>query len=247
MRFRQDAAYFAQLYRDNALTGAHVIKLGPNNDDAAKLALRTWPQGLQIGGGIDESNAATWIEAGADKVIVTSYLFPNATFDLERLQRISALVGKDSLVVDLSCRRVDNSWRVAMNKWQTITDTEVNKETLEQMAEYCCEFLVHAADVEGLCRGIDQDLVVGMKKKKKIFFFWFVQNNERCFLHSALGLWSPIPCTYAGGAYTVSDLEVVDRLTHGRVDLTFGSALDIFGGKTVKFEDCVKWNQQQQL
>jgi len=170
MRFRQDAAYFAQLYRDNALTGAHVIKLGPNNDDAAKLALRTWPQGLQIGGGIDESNAATWIEAGADKVIVTSYLFPNATFDLERLQRISALVGKDSLVVDLSCRRVDNSWRVAMNKWQTITDTEVNKETLEQMAEYCCEFLVHAADVEGLCRGIDQDLVVGMKKKKKFFF-----------------------------------------------------------------------------
>lgn len=215
----QDAAYFAQLYREHNLMGAHVIKLGPNNDDAARRALQAWPDGLQIGGGIDLNNAQQWIDAGAAKVIVTSYLFPNAVYDDDRLRRISELIGSNRLVVDLSCRTVGSSWRVAMNKWQTITNTEVNEETLRTMAEFCSEFLIHAADVEGLCRGIDVQLV------------------------QALGKWTRIPCTYAGGANNVADLDLVNCLTNGRVDLTFGSALDIFGGKTVKFQDCVAWNR----
>jgi phosphoribosylformimino-5-aminoimidazole carboxamide ribotide isomerase len=179
-------SYYAQLYRDNNLTGAHVIKLGPGNDDAAKECLRTWPgmtsvwestfpldyrldlitalsfvDGLQIGGGITIENAQTWIDAGAAKVIVTSYLFPGAKFSLERLQSIAKAVGKDRLVVDVSCRRRGSEWIVAMDKWQTMTDMKVNKESLAILAEYCSEFLVHAADVEGLCKGIDEDLVKG--------------------------------------------------------------------------------------
>ncbi|CAO3660078.1 unnamed protein product [Umbelopsis vinacea] len=198
----------------------HVIKLGPNNDDAAKEALASWPGGLQVGGGITVENAQKWIDLGADKVIVTSYLFPDAKFSLERLKTLCEIVGKDKLVVDVSCRRKGTKWIVAMNKWQTMTDMEVNKDTLDLLSQYCSEFLVHAADVEGLCKGIDQQLV------------------------QKLGEWATIPTTYAGGGNNISDLELVDRLSSGKVDLTFGSALDIFGGSSVKFADCVEWNSK---
>ncbi|KAK9480060.1 hypothetical protein V1514DRAFT_277036 [Lipomyces japonicus] len=211
--------HFARLYQHNQVTGTHVIKLGPGCDEAAINALSTWKNGLQIGGGITAENAKNWIDNGAQKVIVTSYLFPDAKFSLKRLQDLVGRVGKDRLVIDLSCRRRGDEWIVAMNKWQTLTDTKVNQETLQGLSQYCTEFLVHAADVEGLCRGIDQDLV------------------------SALARWSPIPVTYAGGARSVDDLALVDRLSGGKVDLTYGSSLDIFGGTLVKFADCVEWNK----
>jgi len=105
-----------------------------------------------------------------------------------------------------------------MNKWQDLTNMEVNKESLDLLAEYCSEFLIHAADVEGLCQGIDEELV------------------------QRLGEWVNIPTTYAGGARALSDLDLVDRLSNGKVDLTFGSSLDIFGGTQVKFLDLVKHN-----
>ncbi|PPR06964.1 hypothetical protein CVT26_004284 [Gymnopilus dilepis] len=212
----QSAAEFAKLYKQHNLEGGHVIKLGPGNDEAARQALAAWPDGLQIGGGINDKNAKSWIEAGASKVIVTSYLFPDGKFSLERLKAIAGAVGKDRLVVDVSCRRRGDQWLVAMNKWQDITDMSVSKESLDMLAEYCSEFLIHAADVEGLCEGIDQELV------------------------QKLGEWVTIPTTYAGGAKDISDLDLVDRLSNGRVDLTFGSALDIFGGTRVKFDDLVK-------
>ncbi|KAG2181154.1 hypothetical protein INT43_008736 [Umbelopsis isabellina] len=217
---KETPKYYGELYKKHNITRAHVIKLGSNNDEAAKEALAAWPGGLQVGGGITVDNAQQWIDLGASKVIVTSYLFPDAKFSLERLQKLCAIVGKDKLVVDVSCRRKDNKWIVAMNKWQTMTDMEVNKESLDLLTEYCSEFLVHAADVEGLCKGIDQDLV------------------------QKLGEWTTIPTTYAGGGNNISDLELVDRLSNGKVDLTFGSALDIFGGSTVKFDDCIEWNSK---
>ncbi|KAG0228231.1 Enzyme that catalyzes the fourth step in the histidine pathway [Actinomortierella wolfii] len=158
-------SYYATLYKQNNLTGAHVIKLGPGNDEAALECLRAWPGGLQIGGGITAENAQAWIDAGADKVIVTSYLFPGAKFSLERLQSLCKAVGKERLVVDVSCRKRGSEWVIAMDKWQTLTDLTVNKESLDLLANYCSEFLVHAADVEGLCRGIDQDLVKGTEIK----------------------------------------------------------------------------------
>ncbi|KAK9464053.1 uncharacterized protein V1516DRAFT_618618 [Lipomyces oligophaga] len=215
----QPASHFAQLYQTYNITGSHVIKLGPNCDLAALEALQTWPNGLQVGGGITDKNAKFWIEKGAAKVIVTSYLFPNAELDMGRLNKLVAEVGKERLVIDLSCRKRESQWVVAMNKWQTLTNTLVNQETLHNLSEYCSEFLIHAADVEGLCRGIDEELVLSLSR------------------------WSPIPVTYAGGAKSIRDLELVDSLSCGKVDLTFGSALDIFGGTLVKFDDCVIWNR----
>ncbi|RKO85281.1 1--5-imidazole-4-carboxamide isomerase [Blyttiomyces helicus] len=120
-------AHFATLYRNNSLHGAHVIKLGPNNDAAAIEAIAAWPRGLQVGGGITGENAASWIERGAEKVIVTSWLFPHAKFSLDRLKQLEAAVGKDAIVVDVSCKRVEDRWVVAMDKWQTLTEMEVNE------------------------------------------------------------------------------------------------------------------------
>jgi len=212
----QSPSYFANLYREHNLTGGHVIKLGPGNDAAAEEALKTWPGGLHIGGGITDENAQSWLDLGAEKVIVTSYLFPQAKFSLERLQKLVAAIGKDRLVIDLSCRKKDGGWFVAMNKWQDITDLEITQESIHMLSQYCSEFLIHAADVEGLCQGIDEDLV------------------------SRLGQWVNIPTTYAGGAKDITDLDLVDLLSGGRVDLTYGSALDIFGGTRVKFVDLVR-------
>ncbi|KAI0733281.1 Phosphoribosylformimino-5-aminoimidazole carboxamide ribotide isomerase [Fomitopsis betulina] len=212
------SAYYAYLYKQHRLEGGHIIKLGTGNDAAAREALRAWEGHLQVGGGVTDKNCREWIEAGASKVIVTSYLFPDAKFSLERLQCISSLVSKDRLVVDVSCRRRGDKWFVAMNKWQTITDMEVNQESLRLLSEHCSEFLIHAADVEGLCQGIDEDLV------------------------ARLGEWATIPTTYAGGAKSVDDLRTVQRLSGGQVDLTYGSSLDIFGGSLVKFDDLVHYN-----
>ncbi|KAI8875053.1 Phosphoribosylformimino-5-aminoimidazole carboxamide ribotide isomerase [Backusella circina FSU 941] len=212
-------SFYSHLYKENAVTRCHVIKLGPNNDQAAKEALAAWPNGLQVGGGITSENAEAWLTLGASKVIVTSYLFPEAKFSLDRLVDLCEKVGKDKLVVDVSCRKRNDKWIVAMNKWQTMTDMEVNKETLDMLSKYCSEFLIHAADVEGLCKGIDEDLV------------------------KALGEWVHIPTTYAGGGRSLDDLKLVDKLSNGKVDLTFGSALDIFGGNGVTFEECVEWNR----
>ena len=216
----EGAAHFARLYRRDGLSGGHLILLGPGNDAAALDALRAWPGGLQLGGGITADNAAEWLAAGASKVIVTSWLFDGVQLQRSRLERLSQLVGTERLVIDLSCRRRGRRWFVATNRWQTVTELEVSETTLRMLSEYCSEFLVHAADVEGLCQGIDEALV------------------------SRLAQWSPIPCTYAGGGREIGDLARVAALSDGKVDLTFGSALDIFGGSGVRYLDCVRHNQQ---
>ncbi|OAL69514.1 phosphoribosylformimino-5-aminoimidazole carboxamide ribotide isomerase [Trichophyton violaceum] len=214
------AGYFAKLYRDNGLTGGHVVKLGPGNDDAAIEALKAWPDGLHIAGGITDKNAQYWLDAGAEKLVVTSYLFPDARFSIDRLQSILAAIGGDTskLVLDLSCRKRGNTWFVAMDKWQTVTNMEITQETISMLEPYCSEFLIHAADVEGLQQGIDQELV------------------------SRLAEWCTIPVTYAGGGRGIEDLERVKEKSKGKVDLTIGSALDIFGGSGVTFEQCIEWN-----
>lgn len=214
----QDAAWFAARYRSDGLTGAHVIKLGPGNDDAARRALAAWPGGLQLGGGIDGNNAKTWIDAGASQVIVTSWLFPQGRFAPERLAALVAAIGRERLVIDLSCRRRGQHWHVAIDRWQTVTEHVLDADLFARLADSCSEFLIHAADVEGLCNGIDAELV------------------------AALGRWSPLPCTYAGGGRALSDLALVEVTSSGHVDLTIGSALDLFGGTGVRYTDAVAWN-----
>ncbi|KAK0736985.1 hypothetical protein B0T21DRAFT_410461 [Apiosordaria backusii] len=217
-------SYFSNLYKENDLQGAHVIMLGPVNREAAIESLAAWPGHLQVGGGINETNAQEWIDRGASKVIITSYLFPNGTFSQERLDKVLAALGEDKekLVIDLSCRRKgEDRWFVAMDKWQTITDMEVCEESIKQLEPYCSEFLIHAADNEGLQRGIDEALVANLAK------------------------WCSIPVTYAGGGRNLDDLEMVKKLSGGKVDLTIGSALDCFGGSGVTLKECVEWNQKQ--
>jgi len=215
------AGYFANLYRRDHLSGGHVIKLGPNNDAAARQALAAYPRGLQVGGGIHRENAAEWLRAGASHVIVTSWLFDDeAHYRPGRLDALVAEVGREHLVIDLSCRVRGDSWVVAMNRWQTLTDLSVDSATLQELAQSCAEFLIHAADVEGKCEGIDNRLV------------------------TFLGRHCPIPVTYAGGVHAFEDLQQVQDLSGGKVDLTIGSALDIFGGSKVRYADCVAWNMK---
>ena len=215
------SSWFAQTFRDDALTGGHVIKLGPGNDAAAREALAAWPGGLQIGGGITEANAAEWLEAGASHVIVTSALFDaKGKFLADTLRALVAKIGRDKLVIDLSCRRGTGGWTVAMNRWQTLTDLAVNSATLDRLAPFCAEFLIHAADVEGLCGGIDAELV------------------------ELLGSWGKLPVTYAGGAARMADLLLVEQAGRGKVDVTVGSALDLFGGHGLAYRDLVEWNRR---
>jgi phosphoribosylformimino-5-aminoimidazole carboxamide ribotide isomerase len=218
----KSAAWFAELYRRDALFGGHVIMLGAGNEAAARSALGAFPSGLHIGGGINAKNARDWLDAGASHVIVTSWVFRAGRVDWERLGELVKTVGKERLVLDLSCRKRGENYFVVTDRWQKFTELPVNAETLQKFCGHCAEFLIHAVDVEGLCCGIDRELV------------------------AQLGRWTPIPTTYAGGANSLGDLTEVTRLGQGRVHLTIGSALDIFGGDGVKYEDCVKFNRRRE-
>ena len=212
-------AWFAELYRSDNLTGGHIIKLGQGNDEAAREALAAWPGGMQVGGGITVENAGKWIDAGASHVIVTSWLFRDGQLDEGRLEQLGQALGQAQLIIDLSCRKQDGEYFVVTDRWQTFTDLRVNADTLGKLAGHCDEFLIHGVDVEGLSQGIDEALV------------------------QLIAEHSPIPATYAGGAKSMEDLQRVTMVGKKRVHLTIGSALDIFGGSGVRYEDAVAFNQ----
>jgi phosphoribosylformimino-5-aminoimidazole carboxamide ribotide isomerase len=214
------AAWYAQLYQRDGLRGGHVVMLGPGNDDAAREALQAFPGGMQIGGGINPDNAVQFLEAGASHVIVTSWIFREGQLDRARLQGMLDLVGRKKLVLDLSCRKRGEKYFVVTDRWKNFTELEISEAVLVDLAKSCAEFLVHAVEVEGLCRGVDLELV------------------------TKLGNGSPIPVTYAGGAKSINDLEDVEQAGGGRVDLTIGSALDIFGGRGVRYEEAVAFNRR---
>lgn len=217
----RSSGWFAELYRRDGLRGGHVIMLGLGNEQAAREALRAYPGGLQVGGGINADNAVSYLGEGASHVIVTSWIFPAGRLDPGRLARVVSAVGSSRLVLDLSCRKRGGDYYVVTDRWQRFTDLVLGRDVLGRLAESCAELLIHAVDVEGLCRGIDRELVV------------------------QLGEWAPLPITYAGGAQSLADLEEVTRLSRGRVDLTIGSALDIFGGNGVRYADAVAFNRRQ--
>lgn len=217
----RSSGWYADLYRRDNLRGGHVIQLGPGNEAAAREALAAFPGGLQVGGGMRADNVADYLDAGASHVIVTSWVFRDGDLDRVRLNEMIEAVGKERLVLDLSCRRREASYFVVTDRWQKFTRMEVTRETLLGLADSCAEFLVHAVDVEGLCAGIDVELV------------------------GKLAEWSPIPTTYAGGARSIDDLRTVTELSAGRVDLTIGSALDIFGGTGITYKEAVAFNRSQ--
>jgi phosphoribosylformimino-5-aminoimidazole carboxamide ribotide isomerase len=211
-------AHYAAMYRRDNLTGGHIIMLGPGNQAAAAEALAAWPGGMQVGGGISAANAAQWLEQGASHVIVTSHVFHDGRLDYDRLRQLVRLVGKKRLVLDLSCRWRDRGYYVVTDRWQKFTGLRVCPEALEDLAGFCDEFLVHAVDVEGKCMGIDTRLLELLAESV------------------------PIPTTYAGGVSSFADLERIRTSGKGRIDVTVGSALDIFGGTGLRYREVVAYH-----
>ena len=215
------SSFYAEMYRRDQLTGGHIIKLGPGCDEAAAAALKAYPGGMQLGGGITEENAVFWLEQGASAVIVTSYVFKDGKVYEDRLHSLLQLVGKDRLVLDLSCRKKGDAYFVVTDRWQNFTEVQISQESLRYFSRFCCEFLIHAVDVEGKCGGIEEALA------------------------RDLGNWVTIPTTYAGGVKSIEDLEMVKEVGKSKLDVTIGSALDIFGGTGVIYKEAVAFNRRQ--
>jgi phosphoribosylformimino-5-aminoimidazole carboxamide ribotide isomerase len=216
------SSWFADLYRRDNLTGGHIIKLGPGNEAAALEALAAWPGGMQIGGAITPENGGDWLDHGASHVIVTSYVFRDGMVDEDRLRKLVRAVGKERLVLDLSCRRKGEHYYIVTDRWQCFTQVKISEKVLAHFSQECAEFLVHAADVEGQCQGVEQELI------------------------AKLAAWSPIPVTYAGGVRNLADLELIRTLGQGRLDATVGSALDIFGGTEMTYAEAVRFHKAEQ-
>lgn len=229
----QDAAYYARLYQSQGITGGHIILLNPQGSEyyeatrqQAMQALTAYPGGLQIGGGITADNAEEFISAGASAVIVTSYVFKNGLVNYENLERIYEAVGREHLVLDLSCRYRNmpdgnSGYYIVTDRWQHFTEERVTEELLDKLSQYCCEFLIHAVDVEGKASGIEKPLV------------------------SLLGEWGRIPVTYAGGVHSFEDLEQLAQLGHNRLNVTIGSALDLFGGP-MSYEQVIHYIKERE-
>lgn len=205
--------FYAQLYKNSGIKGGHIIILNAANSEyyeadieQARKALQAYPGGLQIGGGVNADNAKKYIEMGASHVIVTSYVFKDGKINYDNLKKMVEAVGKEHLVLDLSCRKKDGKYYIVTDRWQKFTEVVVNEQVLDELSEYCSEYLIHAVDVEGKAKGIEEELT------------------------SILGNWSKLPVTYAGGVGSFDDLEKLRELGLNRLDVTIGSALDIFGG-----------------
>ena len=219
----QDAAWYAFLYKEKKLSGGHVILLNPASSPyyettkaQAMKALAAWPGGLQIGGGIHDENAEEFLRAGASQVIVTSFVFKDGQFKEEKLNRLVHAVGKEQLVLDLSCRKKDDAYYIVTDRWQKFTDVRLTPAILDELSGSCAEFLIHAVDVEGKASGIEKELA------------------------EMLGSWGKIPVTYAGGVGSFDDLRDLKKLGQNHLDVTIGSALDLFGGQ-MKFEEVLAY------
>lgn len=223
----QDAAFFAGLYQRKNIKNGHIILLNhkespyyENTKKQAFEALKAFPGGLQVGGGITPENAGEFLDAGATHVIVTSYVFKDSQINYENLNRLIKEVGRENLVLDLSCRKKEQDYYIVTDRWQKYTDVRLTKETMEELSAYCDEFLIHAVDVEGKANGIETELA-GM-----------------------LGEFKTLPVTYAGGIHSMEDLALLKKLGQGRVHATIGSALEIFGG-TMKLNEILAFMREE--
>ncbi|KAG6736325.1 hypothetical protein POTOM_060928 [Populus tomentosa] len=212
------AAEFANMYKEDGLMGGHVIMLGA--DDLSKAtaieALRAYP--------------------GSFCVFLSQYVFNNGQMDLERLKDLVRVVGKQKLVLDLSCRKKEGRYAIVTDRWQKFSDVYLDEKIMimtqlgDTYLSSTLSFLLPKQPVTAwflltvLCfplLGIDEELV------------------------ALLGRHSPIPVTYAGGVTVMNDLERIKVAGDRRVDVTVGSALDIFGGN-LPYKDVVSWHTRQE-
>lgn len=229
----KNADYFAELYKSYGLFGGHIILLNKQGTDEynydlkqAELALKTFSGGLQIGGGITAENALDFINMGASHIIVTSYVFKDGNVNMENLKALVDTVGKNKIVLDLSCRKRDGKYFIVTDRWQKFTDVEVTSEAFNELYKYCDEFLVHAVDVEGKSSGIDTELLEILSASAEKLS----KKQSRSII------------TYAGGISSIDDINLIDKIGNGRIDFTIGSALDLFGGN-IKFEYTAQYNK----
>ncbi len=208
-----DAAWYAKFYQRDRLKGGHIILLNPATSSyyeatkrQAMEALAAYPKGMQLGGGVTRENAEEYLEAGASHVIVTSYVFRDGKVDWERLEQLKQTIGKEHLVLDLSCRKKEEKYRIVTDRWQKFTEVVLSERVLDELADYCDEFLIHGVDVEGKRSGCEDGLI------------------------KLLADWGKKPMTYAGGIGSLEELERFKTLSKGCLDFTIGSALDLFGG-----------------
>lgn len=209
----RDADFFAEFYKNEGLKGGHAIilnKIGTPEYEASKAqamkALAAYPSGLQIGGGITDANIMDFIRGGASHGIVTSFVFSDGQINHINLKKLRSTAGKQHVVLDLSARKKGDHYYVVTDRWQKFTKEEVTPTLLEELSEYCDEFLIHAADVEGQKAGIDEELL------------------------EILSRYQGVPVTYAGGVGSYEDIDKVRKAGSGKINLTIGSALDLFGG-----------------
>lgn len=213
----QSAAFYAECYRKMGIWGGHIILLNPPSSEyyeatrkQALQALEAYPGGMQIGGGITHENAMDYIENGASHVIVTSFVFKDGKVNWDNLEKLVKTVGRERVVLDLSCRKRNGDYFVVTDRWQKFTEEVLNISTLERLGKYCDEFLIHAVDVEGKASGVEKELA------------------------EMLGNYGKRPVTYAGGIGSYEDIELLKKLGKNKLDVTIGSALDLFGG-TLEF------------
>ena len=221
------AAWYARLFQEKKLKNGHVILLNSKSSpfyepsrQQVLSALRAYPGGLQVGGGITAENAAEYLDAGASHVIVTSYEFHDGNISYENLNRLLENVGKDKLVLDLSCRKKDGAYYIVTDRWQKYTKVALNEDVFDLLASFCDEFLIHAVDVEGKACGIEKELV------------------------KLLGSWNRIPITYAGGIRSLEDIRSIKELGRNRIHITVGSALDLYGGN-MEFEKVMAYAAEE--
>ena len=208
----KDSAYYANLYKENGLSGGHIIILNGKDSEyyeatkaEAVKALQTYNGGMQIGGGITDKNAEEYILAGASHIIVTSYVFSDGKICYNNLNRLNSAVGREHICLDVSCRMRNGKYYVVTDRWQKFTDVVLDENLIVSLSEYCDELLVHAVDVEGRKAGINAT-IAGILEK------------------------SPIPVTYAGGISSLDDIAKIRSIGNNKIDFTIGTALNIFGG-----------------
>ena len=131
---------YGKLYKENHLNGGHIIMLNARDSKyyeedkvQALKALKAFEGGLQIGGGITDENAKEFIESGASHVIVTSFVFAGGKVHYDRLDALKEQVGREHLVLDLSCRKRDDKYYITTDRWQKFTEEELTIELLHKL------------------------------------------------------------------------------------------------------------------